>query len=265
MEDKVSDREGGCLGSKLWLYTNFDCNLRCTYCVTKSTPDVPRRALDLKTMQRLIDAGTALGFRDLFFTGGEPFLLDDIYSMLSYASARARTTVLTNGVLLRGARLERLAEVANENLRVQVSLDGARPEHHDPYRGEGTWAKTVTAIEGLLARDVQLCISTTETQVNTGHLAELRLFRRALGISDRDHLIRPLARHGFSQEGLELSRAKLEPELTLTAEGVFWHPLTFPGDDEMRVSNELFPLEDAVTAVEDELARDDWSGRTEFI
>jgi len=57
----------------------------------------------------------------------------------------------------------------------------------------------------------------------------------------------------------------LEPELTLTAEGVFWHPLTFPGDDEMRVSNELFPLEDAVTAVEDELARDDWSGRTEFI
>ena len=252
------------LSSNLWLYTNFDCNLRCTYCVTKSTPDVPRRALDLETVQRLVDAGTALGFRDLFFTGGEPFLHEKIDSMLSYASARARTTVLTNGVLLRGERLDRLLGIANESLRVQISLDGARPEHHDPYRGEGTWAKTVGAIERLLARDVRLCISTTETPANAGQLAELRLFRRELGIPDRDHVIRPLAKHGFSREGLEMSRAELEPELTLTAEGVFWHPLTFPGDVEMKVSDELFPLADAVAAVKNELASDGRTARTEF-
>jgi MoaA/NifB/PqqE/SkfB family radical SAM enzyme len=232
--------------------------------VTKSAPDVPRRALRLDTIRRLVEEGTELGFKDFFFTGGEPFLLDDVYPMLGYASARTRTTVLTNGVLLFGRRLERLTEIANENLRVQVSLDGARPEHHDPYRGEGTWAKTVAAIERLIGRSVQVCISTTETPANTDHIGELHAFRRDLGIADSDHLVRPLARHGFSTEGLVLSRAELEPELTLTAEGTFWHPLTFPGDVEMRISDELFPLGDAVAAVEEELASDRRPARTEF-
>jgi hypothetical protein len=56
----------------------------------------------------------------------------------------------------------------------------------------------------------------------------------------------------------------LEPELTLTAEGTFWHPLTFPGDVEMRISDELLPLADAVAAVEEELASDRRPARTEF-
>src|SRR5438045_1072230 len=79
---------------KLWLYTNYDCNLRCTYCVAKSSPNAPRRALGLANVQRLVDEAVALGFSDIFFTGGEPFLLPDIYAMLAYSSARVRTTVL---------------------------------------------------------------------------------------------------------------------------------------------------------------------------
>ena len=26
---------------KLWIYTNYDCNLRCSYCVAKSSPNTP--------------------------------------------------------------------------------------------------------------------------------------------------------------------------------------------------------------------------------
>ena len=28
---------------RLWLYTNFDCNLACTYCCVSSSPRTPRR------------------------------------------------------------------------------------------------------------------------------------------------------------------------------------------------------------------------------
>src|SRR5262249_38300123 len=35
------------VGSRLWLYTNFDCNLRCDYCCVRSSPKAPRRALGL--------------------------------------------------------------------------------------------------------------------------------------------------------------------------------------------------------------------------
>src|SRR5262245_53269667 len=31
------------VGSRLWLYTNFDCNLSCDYCCVRSSPKAPRR------------------------------------------------------------------------------------------------------------------------------------------------------------------------------------------------------------------------------
>ena len=84
---------------KSWLYTNFDCNLRCSYCVAKSSPNAPRRALGMANVTRLVDEAVELGFSEIFFTGGEPFILKDIYEMLDYASARVRTTVLTNAMM----------------------------------------------------------------------------------------------------------------------------------------------------------------------
>ena len=93
---------------KLWIYTNYDCNLRCDYCVARSSPNAPRRAIGLANANQLVDEAVALGFEHIFFTGGEPFILPDIYAMLAYSSARVPTTVLTNAMLLRGPRLEKL-------------------------------------------------------------------------------------------------------------------------------------------------------------
>ncbi|HEY6020418.1 MAG TPA: radical SAM protein, partial [Candidatus Paceibacterota bacterium] len=73
---------------KLWIYTNYDCNLKCSYCVAKSGPNAPRRALGMDNVRRLVDEAAELGFEHIFFTGGEPFLLNDIYEMLAYSSAR---------------------------------------------------------------------------------------------------------------------------------------------------------------------------------
>jgi MoaA/NifB/PqqE/SkfB family radical SAM enzyme len=237
----------------LWIYTNYDCNLSCSYCVAESGPWAPRRVLDLKTVQRVVDEAVALDFGQLYLTGGEPFLLDTIYDMLAYASARAQTTVLTNGVLFSARRLDRLATIANGNLVVQVSLDGARPEHHDTYRGAGTWARTVDGIQRLQERGLRVRLSTTETPANTDHLEELHAFRLSLGIAEDDHVIRPLARRGFAQEGLEMGIECLLPEVTVNADGVFWHPLASPSSTDMQVSQHIFPLAAAVAAVHQQL------------
>ena len=69
----------------------------------RSPARTPRdRGLSVETVRRIVDEAVALGFQRLFFTGGEPFILDDIYEMLAYAAARAETIVLTNASLLRG-------------------------------------------------------------------------------------------------------------------------------------------------------------------
>jgi sulfatase maturation enzyme AslB (radical SAM superfamily) len=236
---------------KLWIYTNYDCNLRCRYCVAKSSPNAPRRAIGLANVKRLVDESVQLGFVHAFFTGGEPFLLPDIYEMLAYSSARLETTVLTNAMLLHGPRLEKLVAIANDQLIVQVSLDGARAEDHDAYRGDGSWARTVEGIRQLQERGFRVRLGTTETPVNSAHMTELCEFHRSLGIPDEDHFVRPLARRGNSREGLELSMANLVPELTVNLDGVFWHPLSTDGD--MQVSKKMFPLAPAVHRIQHQL------------
>jgi len=237
---------------KLWLYTNYDCNLRCSYCVAKSGPNVPRRALGLVNVKRLVDEAVDLGFSDVFFTGGEPFILNDIYDMLAYSSARIKTTVLTNAMLLRNKRLDKLCEIANDNLIVQVSLDGGRPEDHDAYRGKGSWAKTVESIKLLQERGFRIRLSTTETPANSAHLDRVCEFHRhSLGIPDEDHFIRPLAKRGYSKEGLELDMTNLLPEVTVNLDGLFWHPLSTDAD--MQVSKKIFPLAGAVERIRQQL------------
>jgi MoaA/NifB/PqqE/SkfB family radical SAM enzyme len=236
---------------KLWIYTNYDCNLRCSYCVAKSSPNAPRRAIGLANVRRLVDEAVDLGFTDVFFTGGEPFILNDIYEMLAYASARVRTTVLTNAMILRGPRLEKLVAIANDRLVVQVSLDGGQAEHHDAYRGTGAWAKTVEGIRLLQACGFRVRLSTTETPANRPHLETICAFHRSLGIPDEDHFIRPLAKRGYSKEGLELGMGNLVPELTVNLDGVFWHPLSTDAD--MQVSKRMFPLAAAYERVRQQL------------
>jgi MoaA/NifB/PqqE/SkfB family radical SAM enzyme len=233
---------------KLWIYTNYDCNLRCSYCVAKSSPNAPRRALSLPIVQQLVDEAVALGFDRVFFTGGEPFILNDIYEMLAYSSARVPTTVLTNAMIIKGPRLDRLCDINNDQLQVQVSLDGGRPEHHDAYRGKGSWEKTIESIKLLQSRGFRVRLSTTETPVNSPYLEEVCAFHRSLGIPDEDHFIRPLAKRGYSREGLELGMGSLLPEVTVNIDGVYWHPLSTDAD--MQISRKIFPLADSVERIQ---------------
>jgi len=250
---------------KLWIYTNYDCNLRCSYCVAKSSPNTARKALGLENVKRVVDEAVDLGFKEVFLTGGEPFLLKEIYEIIAYVSSKLPTTVLTNGMILKGSRLEKLCAVANENLILQVSLDGGNAEDHDAYRGKGTWIKTVEGIHTLLDRNFHVKLSTTETPANTDRLEEVCEFHRELGIPDKDHFVRPLARRGYSKEGLDLGITNISPEVTVNIDGVFWHPLSTDAD--MQISRKIFPLAGAIDSIQEQLeiiARTGNAGMTTF-
>jgi hypothetical protein len=234
------------VGSRLWLYTNFDCNLHCDYCCVRSSPSAPRRELGLARVQRIAREAAELGVKEIFVTGGEPFLLADIGEILLSCAAAAPTTVLTNGMLFTGRRIENLQELPRDRVVLQISLDSATPELHDLHRGPGTWGRTRGGIQHARSLGFRVRLAAT---VSTD--AEVEAFRQFLDeekIATEDRVIRRIALRGVASEGVAVSRADLVPEVTITADGVYWHPVGAE-DADLLVRRDIFPLSESFAAV----------------
>jgi pyruvate-formate lyase-activating enzyme len=234
------------VGSRLWLYTNFDCNLRCDYCCVRSSPKAPRRALGLDRVQRIAFEAAELGVSEIFVTGGEPFLLADIGEILAACAAAAPTTVLTNGMLFAGRRLETLRSLPKDRVALQISLDSPTPERHDSHRGKSTWARAWKGIERARAEGFRVRLAGTVS--TEAEAEEFHRFLDAQQIGEEDRVIRRIALRGFATQGVALARADLVPEITITAEGVYWHPVGAE-DDDMLVTPDIFPLARSFAAV----------------
>jgi pyruvate-formate lyase-activating enzyme/TusA-related sulfurtransferase len=234
------------VGSRLWLYTNFDCNLHCDYCCVRSSPKVPRRELGLTRIRRIASEAVEIGVSEIFVTGGEPFLLADISDILASCTAAAPTTVLTNGMLLAGRRLETLRSLPSNRLTLQISLDSPTPDRHDRHRGAGTWLRAWQGVE--CARGEGFRVRLAATVSTDREAAEFRRFLDAHKIREEDRVIRRIALRGFAAEGVALARADLAPEITITAEGVYWHPVG-ASDADMLVTPDIFPLAESFAAV----------------
>ncbi|WBB61803.1 radical SAM protein [Streptomyces sp. WMMC500] len=210
--------------TRLWLYTNFHCNLACDYCAVASSPTADPRTLPPATVRALVDEAADEGFTELYVTGGEPFLHPDIVGLLDHACARLPTVVMTNAMLLRGRRARRLAQLAGRKLTVQTSLDGATPEAHDAHRGPGSWARTMDGIRHLIDIGLPPRVALTETPENTREIPAVGDLLAGLGLPAEHFAVRPLLRRGFAETGLAIGTDSSVPELTASAGGLHWHP-----------------------------------------
>ena len=127
-------------------------------------------------------------------------------------------------MLLRGRRLEGLRRLAGLPLVVQTSLDGARLQTHDAHRGSGSWVRTLEGIRTLVDLGLTPRVALTETPENTTEIPAVAELLRGLGVPDSQFAVRPLLRRGFSENGVELTEGSSIPELTVSADGLHWHP-----------------------------------------
>jgi MoaA/NifB/PqqE/SkfB family radical SAM enzyme len=205
----------------LWLQiTGTWCNLECIHCINASGPADPwLKPLDAETAHRAISEGERLGVKEIYFTGGEPFLHREILPLLAAALAVAPTTVLTNGTAITepiADALTALASSARYSLEIRVSLDDVDPEANDRVRGQGAWAKAVQAIQRLDARGLLPIVTATEISIRngTGLYERFRDFLVGLGIERPRVKIMPvfdLGRQAHRVEGGErLTAASLE-------------------------------------------------------
>ncbi len=248
------------VGRRLWAYTNFHCNLACTYCCAESSPQAAARQLTPEVAREAFGEFTALGGKELFLTGGEPFLHPQLDELVRAGEGLQRT-ILTNAMIFgRGRRREMLEEM-DRSVVLQVSLDSATPELHDRQRGAGSWSRALTGIGQ--ARALGFRVRVAATMYDEDPLGVEALHRRLdeEGIATEDRVIRPVAAEGFADTGVHVSIDSLEPEPTITADGAWWHPVAVT-NPHLRIHDGPLPISEVLGVVRDTVAVQDAATRT---
>jgi len=164
------------------------CNLACRHCY-QSGPvsemnyeEVCGAVADVKTAIE----GWAKDYEmdvspSLHFTGGEPLLRQDLFSILRYAwGCGFSISLMSNGTMIDRLVAEQLkaAEVAD----VQISLDGLESVH-DSLRGRGAFQRALGGITSLIDEGVETNINLTVSRINMNQAGQLVALAEELGVS----------------------------------------------------------------------------------
>ncbi len=242
----------GELPGRVWIYSNYHCNLACTYCLTESSPRSTRREIDADAMLAIARDARELGFTALGVTGGEPMLLPWLPETVAAMADELPIVVLTNGTLFVGDRISRADPLARPDVMVQISLDSHLADVNDMARGPENFTKVVDAVPRLIERGVRVRIATTTAgPLDDPALEPLRDLVASLGVAEEDHLVRPIVRRGRADErdlGVAAVARDIPSELTITADGAFWGsfgPTVRAGrlDTDLLLTRTVLPLE----------------------
>ena len=181
------------------------CNLTCHHCFISCSPhNHSFEFLSFEQVESALLESVRYGVREFYFTGGEPFLNQELVRMLKRTLEFGPATVLTNGTVLKTEWLEELRaaeEASGYSLEFRVSIDGPTPEINDPVRGEGTFHRALKGVTLLCEQGFLPIVTMTQTWDDTENLSMLEDFRSVL-----------------KQHGCDRPRLKILPRLKIGAE-----------------------------------------------
>jgi MoaA/NifB/PqqE/SkfB family radical SAM enzyme len=226
----------------VWIQvTGTWCNLQCTHCLNASGPVDPwLRPMDSAAVERHVDEAARSGAREVYFTGGEPFLHPRMLQMLAHALERLPATVLTNGTLITERLAEELAELAARSrysLEIRVSLDDPDRDVNDRVRGRGTFDRALRAIVRLHARGLPAILTATDLGGSNGDLYDrMRRLLTEAGVARPRIKLLPLFPLGRAAaagtpldaseiEGIDLGRLQCADSRTVTDDGIYACPI----------------------------------------
>ncbi len=156
------------------------CNLHCMHCSSRADT----RAEDefsTSEAKKIIDQLDSMKAPVLGFSGGEPFLREDLFDLMKYAISKGMlVNVATNGLLMDEETAHALKKMGI--YRVQVSLDGPEPIHERIRRRKGSFQKTVSGIKTMVEAGLKVVVTPTITTINYSEVPTLLEMACELGV-----------------------------------------------------------------------------------
>lgn len=171
---------------QLWFQVSGTvCNLRCRHCFISCSPDNHSFwFMSREMVHKALRESAGMNVQEYYFTGGEPFMNNEMEEILEDTLRFGPATVLTNATLFTPRRVEELRELCARSphrLELRVSIDGPSSAVNDPIRGEGTFERAMTGVGALVAAGFQPIITAMQSWPCEQMPSMLQAFRDALG------------------------------------------------------------------------------------
>jgi radical SAM protein with 4Fe4S-binding SPASM domain len=156
----------------IWEVTRA-CSLACRHCRAEANLSRHPLELTIDEARRFLDQVQRCGPKLFVLTGGDPIRRHNLEQLIGDATERGLRVSLSPSATPEFARvdLSRFREAGVE--RISLSLDGARRETHDRFRGvAGTWNWTMEAIANAALAGIPVQINTTFTRQNLAEFDE---------------------------------------------------------------------------------------------
>jgi radical SAM protein len=147
------------------------CAYACIHCRAEAQPKRDPRELTTDEGFRLIDGLVDVGRPILVVTGGDPMMRPGLLDLIRYAAGRGLRVALSPTATKLVTR-ERLGEAREAGVaRIQMSLDGSRPEVQDAFRGRpGSFQRTLEILDDIRSAGISLQVGTTVSRYNVDDL-----------------------------------------------------------------------------------------------
>jgi MoaA/NifB/PqqE/SkfB family radical SAM enzyme len=229
--------------------TGTRCNIACRHCFVSAGPaSISIAMMSRAQVESALEEAVALGARDAYYTGGEPFMHPEIRDLVDLALAQMPLSVLTNALLIDDALAGWIGDRFRRNrysFDIRVSLDGMTAEQNDPVRGTGVYDRVLAALERLARVGVTPVVTVVEHEEGlkaADARVEFTEFLRSLGFARPRVKFLPLLRLGREERRTRgyLERERLDPaplaaevedalicasSRTVTARGVYTCPI----------------------------------------
>ena len=186
--------------------TTRTCNLKCVHCYTDSENRKYTGELTTEEGLRLIDDLRNFSIPSLLFSGGEPLMRRDLFTLIEKASGVGiRPVISTNGTLIDRETARRIKD--SGVVYVGISLDGME-DVNDSFRGvKGAFSKAMSGFENCRAVGQRVGLRLTLTRRNCEDLNLIFDFieKEAINRACFYHLV--YSGRGGAMTGDDLSRA----------------------------------------------------------
>lgn len=196
------------------------CNERCIHCYIPNGKKNAGKDMPLVKIFSIIDEFAEMGGLHVTLSGGEVFLHKDIIRIIQYCREKdMMISILSNLIALKDVQIP-FIKAANVSL-VQTSLYSMDPEIHDTITTvKGSFEKTKTAIEKLVAADIPVQISCPVMKANCKGYAEVLKYAQSLRCKAQTDFIM-MAQADFDTQNLA-NRISLEETESLLRDIMEW-------------------------------------------